>query len=148
MGQHFVKPEHPDFEPSSAKTDDVDALKRYVDSVICAMKTKAFTYVAHPDIFQFIGDSDAYKKEMRKLCRASTELDVVLEINFLGIRDNRNYPDEAFWQIAGEEKSPVTFGFDAHDAMAAFDGESLKKAEELVKKYNLNYIGKPNLVSI
>ena len=148
LGQHFTKPEHPDFEPSSAKTDSIDALKGYVDSVIRAMKAKVFTYVAHPDIFQFIGDADTYKSEMKKLCRASKELDIPLEINFLGIRDGRNYPNEVFWQIAGEEQSPVTFGFDAHDIAAAFDKESIEKAEELVKKYNLNYIGKPKLISI
>lgn len=148
LGQHFVSPEHPDFEPSSAKTDSAYALKRYVSSVICAMQTKVFTYVAHPDLFNFVGDIGAYKQEMKKLCRASKELCIPLEINFLGIRDSRNYPNEVFWQIAGEEKSPVTFGFDAHDTMAAFDEESIEKAKKLVTKYNLNYIGKPELISI
>ena len=39
----------------------------------------------------------------------------------------------------------MTFGFDAHSVKAAFDGASLVKAEETVKKYNLNYIGRPEI---
>lgn len=68
-----------------------------------------------------------------------------LEINFLGIRENRTYPTEAFWQIAGEEKAPVTFGFDAHNVQSACDSTSLEKALQMVEKYRLNYIGMPEL---
>ena len=85
---------------------------------------------------------------MRRLCIASRELNIPLEINFLGIRDNRNYPNEAFWQVAGQEKAPVTFGFDAHTVDDACDRESQKKAEEMVKKYDLNYIGKPEIIKL
>ncbi len=84
-------------------------------------KDKIDIYVAHPDIFNFVGDNKIYQEEMRKLCIASRELNVPLEINFLGIRENRNYPTDAFWQVAGEEQAPVTFGFDAHDVESAFD---------------------------
>ena len=98
--------------------------------------------------FRFTGDTKTYQEIMRKVCIASEKLSVPLEINFYGIRDKRYYPTEAFWQIAGEEHSPVTFGFDAHDALSAFDSASLEKARQLVGKYHLNYIGKPPLVLI
>ena len=111
-------------------------------------KKNVFTYVAHPDIFNFIGDVSLYQEKIRKLCVASRETGVPLELNFLGIRDKRNYPNPDFWKVAGEEKSPVTFGFDSHDVFNAYDGESLKIAKEMVIKYNLNYIGKPKLISI
>ena len=78
----------------------------------------------------------------------SREKNVPLEINFLGIRGGRHYPNEIFWEMAGEEKSPVTFGFDAHNTEGACDRESLSTAENLVNKYNLNYIGKPEIVNI
>ena len=42
----------------------------------------------------------------------------------------------------------MTFGFDAHDVPSAFDEKSLKKAKMLVEKYNLNYIGKPDIIDI
>ena len=53
-----------------------------------------------------------------------------------------------FWEIAGEEKSPVTFGFDSHEVKDAYDGESIEIAKGIVDKYNLNYIGKSPLVLI
>ena len=147
LGQHFLSNEHD--EPrivSTTPTDIAEHLEKYVKLVIEAMETKVFSYVAHPDIFNFIGDTAVYTKEMRKLCIASRELNIPLEINFLGIRDKRHYPIDSFWKIAGEENSPVTFGFDAHTAESAYDGVSLKIAESIVKKHNLNYIGKPDII--
>lgn len=129
-------------------TESVEKLKEYVTCVVSAIKSGVYSYVAHPDIFNFVGDKEIYYNEMSKICIASREYNVPLEINFLGIREKRNYPNSNFWKIAGKEKSPVTFGFDAHTAEDAFDGKSLRKAEKIVRKYNLNYIGKPKLVSI
>lgn len=146
LGQHFIGEEHPNGTYTGAVNESEDDLREYVSCVISAMESGVFTYVAHPDIFRFQGSDDAYRREMRKLCRAAREHNVPLEINFLGIRDGRNYPHEPFWAIAGEEQSPVTFGFDSHDAPAAYDGESLARAEELVRKYRLNYIGRPELI--
>lgn len=148
LGQHYVMPEHPNGKHSSVPTDDAAALEAYAKSLVAAMETGVFTYVAHPDVFNFTGDTKTYQDTMRKVCIASRKLNVPLEINFYGIRDNRYYPTEAFWQIAGQERSPVTFGFDAHDVLSAYDGASLERAQQLVKKYHLNYIGKPPLVLI
>jgi len=148
LGQHFLRNEYPDGIPSSAPTDSVDNLIEYSDTVVRAIKSGVFTYIAHPDMINFTGDKDIYVNEMHKICVAAREENVPLEINFLGIRTYRNYPRDLFWKIAGEEKSPITFGFDAHDAPSAFDGESLKTAKALVEKYNLNYIGKPKLKAL
>ena len=92
--------------------------------------------------------TELYKKEMRKICVESKKLNIPLEINFLGIRDGRAYPRMLFWELAREEQCPVTFGFDAHDVNSAFDGESFVKAMEMVEKYKLNYIGKPDIVKL
>lgn len=148
LGQHYVRPENTGILPAVKPTDNHQELKDYVDTVTAAMKTGAFTYVAHPDIFNFMGDVQIYKSEMRRIAAASRELGVPLELNFLGIRDGRHYPNEAFWQVVGEEKSPVVFGFDAHDTKNAYDGESLKKGKEVIQKYGLNYIGKPQLIML
>ena len=112
------------------------------------MSKGVFTYVAHPDIINFTGDAEVFKTEMTRLCEASKKFSVPLEINFLGIRDNRNYPNELFWEIAGKCEAPVTFGFDAHDVASACEKVSLERAKELVKKHNLNYIGKPELKNL
>lgn len=148
LGQHFDVSEDTYGTHVFIPTDDVDILKRYVKAVVEGINKKVFTYVAHPDLIDFKGDIKIYREETRKICVAARELNTPLEINLLGIRENRCYPNDVFWEIAGEEKSPVTFGFDSHDALAAYDGESIDKAKELVKKYNLNYIGKPALIPI
>ncbi len=148
LGQHFLCAENIEFTASVFETKEEKDLEKYVELVLSAMETGVFTYVAHPDILNYVGSSEVYKKHMRKICIASRELNIPLEINFLGIRQTRNYPNVLFWQIAGEEKSPVTFGFDAHTAQDSYDGKSLEYAEDMVKRYNLNYIGMPELVMI
>lgn len=148
LGQHYVRPENTNTNHTIVETNSVEDLKNYVASIISAINKKVYSYIAHPDMLNFTGDLRVYQKEMRKLCVASRELNVPLEINFQGIRLNRNYPNDAFWQVVGEEKSPVTFGKDAHDVASAFDETSLDKAKKIVKKYNLNYIGAPELILI
>ena len=146
LGQHYTRPEHPGGKHSFTPTDDEAVLRAYAESLIAAMKTGVFTYIAHPDAIRFMGDTAVYQDIMREVCAASRLYNVPLEVNFYGIRDHRHYPAERFWKIAGEERSPVTFGFDSHDVRSAYDGESLPIAEQLVGKYHLNYIGKPSLI--
>jgi histidinol-phosphatase (PHP family) len=147
LGQHFIHSTETDEGTWTAIVNENPRdLQEYVSCILSGMETGLFTYVAHPDIFRFSGSEDLYCREMRKICVAARERNIPLEINLLGIRDNRWYPRSLFWQMAGEEQSPVTFGFDAHDAEAAYDSASLPVAEAMVKKYRLNYIGEPKLV--
>ena len=148
VGPHFYAPENEGNQHACKDTADATHLKNYVNNIISAMSEGVFTYIAHPDMLNFVGDTDVYKREMTRLCKASKMYKVPLEINFLGIRDNRCYPSEEFWTVAGKVGCPVTFGFDAHDVLAAYDGDSLIRAQELVEKYNLNYVGKPKVVSL
>ena len=149
LGQHYIYEEHPNGKSTGWKeTNKTEDLKEYVNCVCAGIKSGVFSYVAHPDMLKFVGDSEIYREEMANICKTAKEYNIPLEINFLGIRAKRNYPREDFWQLVGEIGAPVTFGFDAHDAKNAYDGESLLKAKELVKKYNLNYIGKPKLIKI
>ncbi len=148
LGQHFLRNELSGIPGTYRGHTDPAYLTEYVDTVITAMKSGYFTYIAHPDVFKFLGDDEIYISEMRRLCRASTEYNIPLEVNFSGIRTENFYPGDKFWKIAGEEQSPTVFGFDAHEAIYAYDGESLVKAKEFVKKHNLNYIGKPEIILI
>ena len=147
LGQHFIHSTETDEGTWTAIVNENPRdLQEYVSCILSGMETGLFTYVAHPDIFRFSGSDELYCREMRKICVASRERNIPLEINLLGIRDNRWYPRSLFWQMAGEEQSPVTFGFDSHDTAAAYDSASLPAAEAMVKKYRLNYIGEPKLV--
>lgn len=146
LGQHFSGDERPKGFYVANPTQDISLLREYTNNVLAAMETGVFTYIAHPDIFHFTGDAAVYESAMRNICVAAREHNLPLEINFLGIRSGRHYPREGFWAIAGQEQSPVTFGFDSHDVQAAYDPASLDTAMALVDKYHLNYIGRPRLV--
>ena len=145
LGHHFLRQEYPNGLGVTRLNDDPADLEEYVSSVITAMETGVFSYVAHPDSFNFVGDTELYREQMRRICVRARELDIPLELNFLGIRRGRHYPNERFWQVAGEEQCPVTFGYDAHDTSEAYDPDSLIVAMDMVQKYHLNYIGRPRL---
>ncbi len=147
LGQHYLQNEYPDGYPSGVPTEDENVLTEYVECVLSGIKTGVFTYVAHPDFVNYRGKNDAlYYAEMKKICEASKEYNIPLEINFNGARNNENYPSDRFFQIAGEVGCPITFGSDAHSSQVVFDKPNILLAKELVKRYNLNDIGKPNLV--
>ena len=150
LGQHFICPEleYPSYTHTVTATKSEEYLSGYADVVCSAIKTGAFTYVAHPDIFNFVGESELYRKYMRKICEASLEYNTPLEINLLGIRQKRNYPNDEFWRLAGEVSSPIVFGSDAHTAPDMYDSRSISKAEEMVNSFRLNYIGKPKIIDI
>ncbi len=144
LGQHYLYNEHPNGRWSFNDVTDED-LRHYVDCIINGIKSGKFTYVAHPDLIKYDRDKEIYIKWMREVCVASREYNIPMELNHLGIRDKRNYPNYIFWQIAAEEQCPVTFGSDAHTAVDVYDADSIKKAKEIVEQLNLNYIGEPTL---
>jgi len=148
LGQHYIGNEYPRGASCTRGSSLESELCEYSSSVVEAIKTGVFSCVAHPDIFKYSGQEKAYIREMRRICVASKEYEIPLEINLLGIRDNRFYPVEKFWEIAGEEKAPVVFGFDSHDTASAYDRESLPRAEELVRKYKLNILPELELIDI
>ncbi|MBR2043129.1 MAG: histidinol-phosphatase [Clostridia bacterium] len=141
MGEHYIDG---DWKETSHHSNHpgrtAEELKKYVDTVIEGMKTGEYLYVAHPDMVFFDKGDEVYKREAKRICTAAKEMDIPLELNLLGIYDNRNYPDERFLKVAGEVGCKMILGFDAHDPYRAFDDKSLVKAEELINKYNLNII--------
>ena len=141
MGEHYIDG---DWKETSRHTNHpghtVEDFKEYADTVIEGMKTGKYLYVAHPDMFNLEGNDEFFKKESERICRAAKETDIPLELNLLGIFDNRNYPDERFLEVAGKVGCKMIIGFDAHEPERAYDGKSLVKAQALIKKYNLNVI--------
>ena len=72
--------------------------------------------------------------------KAMKELNIPLEINLLGMSEGRQYPNEQFWKLAGENGNQVILGLDAHSAMQMKNVNCYNKAMEMVEKYNLNLI--------
>ncbi len=144
MGQHFLGNEIGE-KPSGMETDDESRLARFVDQVSEGMRTGKFSYVAHPDMMPFKGDPDVYAKQVSRLIDCSLETETPLEINFLGIRGKRAYPNPKFWEQAGKQHALCVFGCDAHSPDVTADLESLKVAEQMVKQYGLRHVDFPVL---
>ena len=142
LGQHYIGNEIN--EPYVGNTTkNVTILERYCKQCIEALRTGCFTYLAHPDLVHFTGDSIQYKRWMRYLCHETKLMNVPLEINLLGIRDHRHYPNMEFWKIASEEGCPVVLGADVHDPAGVWDTYGMSVANHMVNELHLHLL--PNL---
>ena len=137
LGQHVCGNEIGEI-PVSVATKDVAVLERYCNQVTEAMQTGLFTYFAHPDIIHFTGDKEIYDTTIRKLCQAAKVNQIPLEINLLGLRDRRHYPNEKFWKIAGEEGCQVILGADAHTPEDVWRPADVSMAQQLITTYHLH----------
>lgn len=145
LGQHCIDTEVGGTY-NAAPNGDPAVLRRYVDQVIEGINTGKFTYIAHPDLFNFTGDIEIYRGENMRLCRLAKEKNIPLEINFLGIMDNRNYPRSLFWDIAAECDAPVIFGCDAHSPDCIVKPDILRRAEQMAAEKKLRLVDTVKLV--
>lgn len=147
LGQHMLYDEMEGIGTAGPTADPV-LLRQYCDQTIEAIHTGLFTYFAHPDIMNFVGDEKLYRQEMGRLCRAARECGMPLEINLLGLYLQRQYPNPKFWEIAAEEGCKVVLGVDAHQPEALLDIETERKAREMVKTYGLELLETVELVRL
>lgn len=136
LGQHFVGNEIGCHYAGNVTADE-QILAQYCDQTIQAMQTGLFTYLAHPDLLHFTGEDKLYRHHMARLCREAKGCGIPLEMNLLGIRTNRHYPDIRFWEAAAEENCPVILGCDSHDVAAACDPAGEKIALDMVRRLGL-----------
>ena len=113
LGQHALHNEL-DGPWTGRPTEDERDLEQYCAQTAEAMETGLFTYFAHPDLMNFVGDGAVYDRHMRRLCRKARDLGIPLEINLLGMQEGKQYPNPVFWRIAGEEGCKAILGADAH----------------------------------
>lgn len=146
MGQHFIGNEF-DHQPYSGNhTHDVNNMIRYVDQTIEGLRTGKFTYFAHPDLMCYVDGQEEYDLHMGRLCRAAKELNVPLEINFLGLGEGRPYPSPRFFTLAAQEGCDVIFGCDAHSPYALNCDKPLARAmTEYVEALGLNLLERVEL---
>ncbi len=114
-----------------------EMLTKYVDTVIAGINTGRFSYVAHPDVINFAGDDDFYRAEMKRLCLAAKKMGLPLELNCVGVKQDRCYPNEKFWRIAGDVGNKVIIGVDAHYPEAFLEKETVRRCEEISRKFEL-----------
>ena len=147
LGQHWVGSEI-DEPYCGYPTEDESLLKRYCDQVIKAMQTGLFTYVAHPDLLNYVGDPKIYQRHMRRLCKEAKSCAVPLEINLLGLEAGRHYPNRLFWEVVAEENCDCVIGCDAHEPSAIVKEPLEEKALTLVNDFGLHLLETVALRSI
>ena len=125
LGQHFVPEEQEGFYAGS-KTDRTYDIDAYIDAVIEALETKEFMYLAHPDLIHYIGDNEIYLSHMKRLCEYTSDKEVPLEINGLGMLTDRWYPREDFFKLAASRGCRFIFGCDAHKPTQVVQPEGIR----------------------
>ena len=135
LAQHFVDSSERVYNAGPQINED--AFRLYTDRCLMAMQTGCFTYLAHPDLFFFLGRAKTYRQEVTRLCSGAKELHIPLELNLLGLREHKHYPSPKFWKIAGALGCPVVFGCDAHDPKDLADPDNLSEAEAFAKRFGI-----------
>lgn len=139
MGQHWLYNEHKSTVITKPGMDEA-FLEDYVNQVLEGMKTGYFTYIAHPDIIKFPGDVAVYKKHMRHLATELKALNIPMEINALGYKTGRHYPNRHFLEAVADVGADFVIGVDAHTPDSLLDEECRKGCLALAKEYGLNVI--------
>lgn len=140
LGQHFLGNEINDHYSGNA-TAEKNHLLRYCDQSIEAMQTGLFTYFAHPDLLNYVGDDTRfYQEQVRRLCREAKSCEMPLEINLLGMLEKKHYPNTRFWEVAAEEGCSVILGRDAHKPEQLLNAEFERKAMDIVNRFDLKLL--------
>lgn len=141
MGQHWLYGEMPETVSTKKRTDE-EFLKNYVEQVLEGMRTGCFSYLAHPDVVNFVGDVNVYKKHMTYLAQEMKKMHIPLEINALGFAEHRFYPNEAFLEVISEVGNDCVIGVDAHKPEMLLDESRRRGSLDLAKKYNINVLNR------
>ncbi len=144
LGQHGLYNEE-NSPMTPWETRDEVLLKQYVDQVCEGLATGEFMYIAHPDMMNFVGDSEVYTRENTRLCQFCKDHDIPLEINLLGIMGERHYPRKEFWEIAARVGHTAIIGCDAHKPHVLNDTELHQKGEDWAKQFGLPLIFSLNI---
>jgi histidinol-phosphatase (PHP family) len=138
LGQHFIDNETAPY--GAMPSTDEAALVRYVDQVLEGLSTGKYTYLAHPDVYNFVGDEGAYYEQMKRLCEGCKQMNIPIEINLLGLMEHRHYPSDRFYRIVSEVGNDTVIGCDAHHNKDVADPEALKAGAAFAERYGLRVL--------
>ena len=85
---------------------------------------------------------------VRPMCAEAKKCGIPLEINLLGIREGRHYPNRFFWEMAAEEGCEVILGCDAHTPQSLNDPKAEREALALAREFDLKVLETADLRSI
>lgn len=139
FGQHTLNNEfdgHNNHEP----TDSEQLLNDYVNQCITGLETGVFSYLAHPDLFNFVGSDEVYIKHMMRICQYSLDHNIPLEVNLLGLTSGRCYPSHRFFSLAVSCGCSFIAGLDAHSPAAVFQPETLPAYEQFLSENKIKVL--------
>lgn len=145
LGQHYIEKDGKLVSVYTLNT--VEELSIYKDTVIKAINTGYFKFVAHPDLFLFSSKklADDVLEIAEELIIACKEKNIPLEINANGIRKGRitiehevlyRYPRKEFWELCKKHDVRVVISSDAHKPELLYD-EAIEQAYEFSKVHGL-----------
>lgn len=133
MGQHFSDNElH-----YAARIPTAQDFDRYVNQVVEGLETGVFTYMCHPDLCRYPADLKLQEKGYIKICEAAKRLNIPLELNMLGLAEDRHYPSDAFFKIAAEVGNTVVAGCDAHQPVRLNNPAEMDKLHAFAERNGL-----------
>ena len=147
LGQHFAPDERGAYVARPATTD-ITLLKDYTDATIAGMNTGIITYVAHPDIINFVGSESVFLSEMERIIKEAVRLDMPIEYNLLGKTLDRNYPTDSFWRLASDFPVRVILGCDSHAPKRVVDREEVEAAEKYLATLGIKPIDEVELKKV
>jgi len=128
-----------------------EMLKGYFETMMLGIKSKYFSFVAHPDLFAFSYHLDdlakVYTHKLAKLC---IEKDMILEFNANGYRRGKDnirgeyrfyYPYKPFWEIIKEYNVKVIVNSDCHNPLYLNDKYE-RYARSQAISWGLNVVNK------
>lgn len=147
LGQHYMGDERL-LDRTIFPSEEKERLTEYVDVLSEGIATGKFTYVAHADILNYVGDDEAfYRSECKRLIRAIVGAGMPLEYNLLGMAEGRNYPNRIFWEVAAEEGAEAILGCDSHSPKRVADPTEIARATAFLSEIGVKLIDEVRLVS-
>ena len=147
LGQHYMGDER-ELDRTIYESTEKARLREYVDVIIEGVGTGKFTYVAHPDILNYVGDDEEFlRSEYRRLIKAIIDAGMPLEYNLLGMVEGRNYPSLPFWQEAAALGAVAILGCDAHAPKRVCAPDEIARATEFLRGLGVTLTDEIRLVS-
>ncbi len=139
LGEHFTEREP--FGPYTGfPSNDEAAFRKYIDLCIAGMESGRYKYLAHPDLFHFVGEDAVYEQEYRRLCEYLKAHDIPVEINLLGVAEKRHYTSERFLRIAKSVGNTAIIGIDAHSPDRMDNRELIGQCRTLAAQCGLELV--------
>jgi len=145
LGQHYIEMDGQ--LVSTYRIHSIKELTIYKNTLVTAIKSGYFRFIAHPDLFLFsqIEISDEVLAIAEEIILAAKEAGIPLEINANGIRkgmirvNNKfvyRYPREEFWNLVRIHNAKVIISSDAHNPDLLYD-EAVIATVEFSEAHNL-----------